>query len=136
METELRRREIVGLDDARRGFTTLQGTHGVGHLPVLIAQHGPTVDPATRHDGEHTAHTTAVLEDDAVPIAILCVDDGTLSLVAEATKLALENDLLFPRTMDVVGTIAHLTTVLAGGVDVGDHEQIILAVVLDDARAL
>ena len=38
--------------------------------------------------------------------------------------------------MDIVSTIAHLTTMLAGGVDVGDHEQIILAVVLDDARAL
>ena len=36
--------------------------------------------------------------------------------------------------MDVVGTVANLTTMTAWGIGVGDHEEVVFAVFLDDAR--
>ena len=38
--------------------------------------------------------------------------------------------------MDVVGPVAHLTTMAPWGIDVGDHQQVVLATVLDHAGAL
>ena len=133
MQTKLRISEVISLHDGSLRLTTLQRAHLVRHLAILIAQHGPAVDPATRHHGEHTAHTTTILEDDAIPVALLRVDDGTLSFVREASELTFEDDLLLPRTMDIVSTIAHLTAMTTRGIDVRDHQQIVFAVVLDDA---
>ena len=38
--------------------------------------------------------------------------------------------------MDIVGPIAHLTTVLARGIDMRDHQQIVFTIVLDDTTTL
>ena len=118
MQTELAILKVIAVHDRVLGLTVLQGTDGIGHFTILIAQHGPAVDPATGHQGEHTPHTTTILEDDAIPVAILGIDDGSLGFVRETAKLTFKDHLLLPRAMDVIGTIAHLTAVTTWGIHV------------------
>ena len=125
--------EIVAHDDARRGFAVQHRAHHVGHASLLVAQHWPSVDPAAGHQREQTPHTAPVLEDDAIPVAVLRVDDGALSDVALTGEVALEDDLFLIGTMNVVGPVAHLAAMAPWGVGVRNHEQVVLAVVLDHA---
>ena len=118
VQTKFRIREVVGLDDGRFRLAADEGPYGVGHLSVFITKHRPAVDPAAGHHCQHAAHATTILEDDAVPVATGTVDDGSLCLIAEAAELTLEDDLFLVGAVDIVGTIAHLPTVLAWGIDV------------------
>ena len=38
--------------------------------------------------------------------------------------------------MDIVGAVAHLTTVATRGIDVGNHQQVVATIVLNHTRAL
>ena len=62
---------VVGLDNSSLRLSADEGTHGVRHLAVLVAQHRPAVDPAAGHDSEHTPYSTTILENDAVPVGRL-----------------------------------------------------------------
>ena len=110
--------KVITIHDGGLWFAVLQRTHCIGHLAVLIAQHRPAIDPTTGHQGEHTTHTPAILEDDTIPVTVLCINDGALGFVGETTELAFENHLLLPRTVDIVGTITHLTAMTTWGIHV------------------
>ena len=118
LQTEFRLSKIVALHDARLRLSAHKRTHLVGHLTVFVAQHRPSVDPATRHHRKHSTHTISILEDDAIPVARRGVDNRSLSLVGETAELTLQDYLLLIGSVDIISTIAHFTTVLARGIDV------------------
>ena len=118
VQSELGGVKIIAVHDRGLGLAALQRTDGIGHLAVLIAQHRPAIDPATGHQGEHTTHTAAILENDAIPVTVLGIDDGSLSLVRETAKLTLKDHLLLPGAMNIIGTVAHLAAMLAWGIHV------------------
>ena len=140
VQAELLSREVIGQDYSCSiilvGGEVPIGTHSRRHFTVLVAQHGPAVNPADGRDGEHTAHTATVLEHDAVPVALLGVDDSTLSQIREATELTLQDDVLLPRAVQVLCAVAHLTAMLAGAVRLADELGIVSSVVLHDAGSL
>ena len=78
-------------------------------LTLSLAACG-SVLPGTWLQREHSAHTTTVLEYDAIPVAILIIYDRTLSHAVESGKLRFQNHLLFVKTRYLISTIAHFTT--------------------------
>ena len=119
------------------GLATHQCTNTSGHQAFLVAQHGPSVNPTAGHQCEHTSHTTTVLENNAIPVAILAIHNGALSHMGETTKGTLQNDFLFIRATDVVGTIANLTTITSWNAPyLRDHQQIVMTFVFQHATSL
>ncbi|OPZ94873.1 MAG: hypothetical protein BWY72_02289 [Bacteroidetes bacterium ADurb.Bin416] len=106
---------------------------GQGYVAVFITEHGPTVFPTYRHEQRHPAHAVSVLKDEAVPVALGIVDDAALTAVGEAGKVVFQNDFFLVGTGNLIGSVADLSTGLVAGP--GDHQQVILALVLDDLTA-
>ena len=125
--------EVISFDNGCLGLIALIGAHGLGHLAIFIANHRPAVDPAHGRDCKYAPYPTTILEDDAIPVAILTIDDGALSHVGESTKIALQDNRLLPRSLKVVGTVAHLTAMTTRGKDMTNHKQIVTSIMLDDA---
>ena len=128
--------ETVSLHDGGLRLVALQRPHGLRHLSVLIAYHRPSVNPPARRESEHSPYPTAILEDDAVPVTVLCIDDSALSNVWEPSKIALQNNVLLVWSVDVVGAVAHLTAVASWSVYLRYHQEVVFASVLDYTAAL
>ena len=128
--------KIVTADNMFLGLAVDQCTDTGGHQAFLVAQHRPSVNPPAGHQHRHTAYAPTVLEDDAVPVAILTIYDGALSHMGESTKGTLQDDALLVRAADIVGTIAHLTTVTAGNAPhLRNHQQVVVTLVLQHPAA-
>ena len=107
-----------------------------GNLSFFIAEHWPSVDPSAGHEQRHAADGATVLEDDAIPVAPLRVDDGSLSRVAESAEGSLENNILLIRSFGFVGTIAHFAAMAAWCIDLRNHQQVVATLKLDHTRTL
>ena len=136
VQTEFGIREIITLHDGCLGFATLQRTHGQRHLSVLVTNQRPPVNPTTGRECKHSAYTTAILEDDTIPVAVLRIHNRTLSYIAKGTELTLQDDVLLVRTVNIVCTVAYLSTMPSRTVGLRDHHQVVLPVMLDHTRAL
>ena len=135
MQTQTWLGEIVATNYIRRFLTTDKWTHPFGNASLFVAQHGPAVNPSTRHQCEHTSHSSAILEDNAVPVAILRIDDGALTHIGEAAKVAFQDNLFFVGATNIVGTVADLATMTSGSKDVADHQEIVFSAMLDHPAA-
>ena len=108
--------------------------HGLGHLSILVAQYGPSVNPPAGHQHRHASHASAVLEKDTVPSAFAVVHDGSLCHpAAKSAKGALKDYLFLIRAVNAVCAVAHLSAYASRGPR--NHQQIVLASVLDHAAA-
>ena len=83
--------------------------HHERHLAVHVAEHRPSVGPAARHEQRHAAYGSAVLKDEAIPVAVSVVNDGALSGIGEAGKVVFKYHLLLIRSGYLVGTVAQLS---------------------------
>ena len=128
--------KVITLHDGCHRLSAYQRSHAQGYPTFLIAQHGPSVNPSTGHQREHTSHTAAVLENDAIPIAILSVDNGALPHMRESTEICFQNSLLLVWSVNVVGPVAHLPSMPSGRKHVRNHQQIVFPVVLYHSAAL
>ena len=126
-------REIVAIHESLAIVAQHRLLHLGRNISLLIGQHRPSVLPGTWLQREHSAHTTTVLEYDAIPVAILIIYNRTLSYAIESGKLRFQNHLLFVRALNVICTITNLTTRMS--LWPRNHQEIILAVVLDHAGA-
>ena len=117
-------------------FAADECTHPFRYAALLVAQHGPAVNPAAGRQRQYTAYAATVLEHDTIPVAIGRVDDGALSQMRESAKVRLQDDLFLVRSTDVVGTVAHLTAMTSRRIDVGNHQEVVASVVFNHARAL
>ena len=129
-------REVITFHDSRLGHTTSIRTHHLRHLSILIAQLWPTVNPANGTQRQHTTNATTILEHDTIPVALRGIHDGTLCQIREATEVRLQHSILLPGAIQVLGAIAHLTTMTARGIDMRDKQSIISTIVLDDTCTL
>ena len=137
VQAQLSSGEVVTADDVALWLSRLHHTHTVGNTAFLIAQQGPSVNPTAGHQRGNTAHTATVLEDNGIPVAILTVDNGTLSDIGETAKVGFQDDVLLIRSTDVVGTVADLTAVTTRDTPyLRDHQQVIAPLVLQHATAL
>ena len=140
VQAQLRGVECVGAYNTANivfiGINRSVGTQGSRHLTILVAQLGPSVNPADRRDGEHAAHAVAVLEHDAVPVALLGIDDGALCQIAKSAEVRLQNSVLLPGAVQVLRAVAHLAAMTAGRIDMRYELCVVSAVVLDDTCAL
>ena len=105
-----------------------------GNLSFFIAEHRPSVDPSAGHEQRHAADGATILEDDAIPVAPLRVDDGSLSRVAESAKGSLKDDILLIRSFGFVGTVAHFAAMAAWCIDLRNHQQVVTTLKLDHSR--
>ena len=105
------------------------------HVAFLVANHGPAVEPANGRNREDTPYAATVLEDDAVPVAVLCIYDGALADIAEVAEVGLQDHTLLIGTVDVIGAIADLATMVAWGEDMANHQQVVAPVVLHHTAA-
>ena len=124
-------REIIAIHESLAVVAQHRLLHLGRNIALLICQHWPSVLPGTWLQREHSAHTTTVLEYDAIPVAILIIYNRTLSHAVESGKLRLQNHLFFVRTRYLICTITNLTTRVS--LWPRYHQKIILAVVLDHA---
>ena len=139
VQAQLRCVKCIGAYDTANivfiGINCSVGTQGGGHLTILVAQLRPPVNPADRRDGEHTAHAVTVLEHDAVPVALLGIDDGALCQIAKAAEVRLQDSILLPCAIQVLRAVAHLAAMTARCIDMRYELCVVSAVVLDDTCA-
>ena len=51
-------------------FATDERTDMVRHATILVAQHGPTIYPATGRERQHTTYAATVLEHHTIPVTV------------------------------------------------------------------
>ena len=81
--------EVIALHDGCLWFIPFQGEHRFRYFALDIAQHRPSVDPSAGHECKHATYTTAILKDDAVPVAVIGVNDSPLSDVRKTAEVRL-----------------------------------------------
>ena len=125
--------EVVGADNGRGLFRAAVVGHRLRYLAVLVAEHGPSVDPAAWHQGEYASDGSAVLEYDSPPISVGVVDYGALCGVGESGEIVLKHRLALVGACDFVGAVAELTARTVRR-PVDDH-YVVFAVVLYGAAS-
>ena len=135
LQVELVLGKIITTHDGLVVVSQYRLAHLERHIALLISQDRPSVLPGTRLQGRHSAYTATILEDKAIPFAVRCIHDGALSYSTEAGKLGLQDNLLLVWTIDMVCTIANLTTRMSLD-KTRNHQEIILAIMLNHARTL
>ena len=108
-------REVVAIHESLAVITQHRLLHLGRNIALFIDQYRPSVLPGTWFQREHSAHSTTVLEYDAIPVAILIINNRTLSHAVESSKLCFQNHLLFVRTRNLIGTIAYFTARMSLG---------------------
>ena len=97
--------ELIAYDQGDDRPSFHRNFHRFGYMPVLIAQHGPTVNPATRGQSQHTPHAAPVLENHTIPISLGIIHNRSLSHIGETGKIIAQNDLLFVWSGNLISPI-------------------------------